>query len=244
MSHLQYGTTSIDYSLSKEKRNDIKITVTLVNGVVIHTPENHDPSQLEKVLQQKAPWIIQKLQALNEVEKTVALKEFVSGEKLPYLGRQYRLKIYKNMVSAATLRFKQGRFIAVVPREWAQSQIQYHLEQKLITWYRTHGLKKVNERVRKYQSILGVEAQSVQLKTQHKRWGSCTPTGDIYVNWRIVMAPVHVMDYIIVHELSHLLVPEHNDRFWQIVKNILPHYKDAKEWLRVHGVELHCIAAN
>ena len=92
------------------------------------------------------------------------------------------------------------------------AQVQYHLEQKLITWYRTHGLKKVNERVRKYQFVLGVEAHSVQLKTQHKRWGSCTPTGDIYVNWRIVMAPVHVMDYIIVHELSHLLVPEHNDR--------------------------------
>ncbi len=185
--------------------------------------------------------IFQKLQELNEVKTTVQPKEFVSGEKLPYLGRHYRLKVYKEAIPNVSFQFKQGRFIATVPRAWSQDQIQQHLEQKLITWYREHGYKKIMQRASDYQSMLGVEPRSLQLKTQHKRWGTCTPNGDIYLNWRIVMAPVRVIDYIIVHELAHLIVPEHNDKFWRIVRTTLPHYKEAKEWLRVHGIELNCI---
>ena len=74
-----------------------------------------------------------------------------------------------------------------------------------------------------------------------KRWGTCTPEGNIYLNWRIVMAPVQVIDYIIVHELAHLRIPEHNQEFCNLVKSILPHYEEDKEWLRIHGMELYCV---
>lgn len=238
---INYGTTTIHYYQYKEPRNDVKISVNLINGVEIYTPENIDDAKLNQIATQKAPWISKKLQELNEVHTTVQSKEFVSGEKLPYLGRHYRLKVHKEAIPKASFQFKQGRFIASVPRVWSQDQIQEHLEQKLIHWYRDHGFKKINERAKEYQSMLGVEPRSLQLKTQHKRWGTCTPNGDIYLNWRIVMAPVRVIDYIIVHELAHLIVPQHNDNFWRIVRTTLPHYMEAKEWLRVHGVELHCI---
>jgi len=89
--------------------------------------------------------------------------------------------------------------------------------------------------------MLSVEPRSLQLRTRHKRWGTCTPNGDILLNWRIVMAPVRVIDYIIVHELAHIIVPEHNDKFWRLVRTTLPHFKEVKEWLRVHGIELHSV---
>jgi predicted metal-dependent hydrolase len=241
MPQISYGTTTIHYYLYKQTRNDVKITVNLINGVVIYTPENLNEEKLSQIIKQKAPWISQKIQELNEIKTAVQPKEFVSGEKLPYLGRHYRLKVYKEAISHASFQFKHGRFIATVPWAWAQEQMQQHLEQKLIAWYHKHGLKKVIDRTNEYQSILGVEPRTLQLKTQHKRWGTCTPNGDIYLNWRIVMAPIRVIDYIIVHELAHLIVPEHNDKFWRIVRTTLPHYNEAKEWLRVHGVELHCI---
>ncbi|WP_163536356.1 SprT family zinc-dependent metalloprotease [Gracilibacillus sp. YIM 98692] len=241
MPTINFGTTIIYYNYFIQNRKDVKISIDLVNGVEIYKPRNVSKSKLNDILIQKAPWINQKLEELNEVKTSVQQKEFVSGEKLPYLGRHYRLKVFKEPVKTASIQLKQGRFIAVVPHDWTQYQIQDLLEQQLIAWYRQHGFKKIIERAKDYQAILGVEPRSIQLRTQHRRWGTCTPNGDIYLNWRMVMAPVRVIDYIIVHELVHLLVPQHNDKFWRLVKSTLPHYEHSKEWLRVHGVELHCI---
>nr|WP_255259871.1 M48 family metallopeptidase [Lentibacillus sp. CBA3610] len=79
------------------------------------------------------------------------------------------------------------------------------------------------------------------MRTQHKRWGTCTPDGYIYINWRLIMAPLRVFDYVIVHELTHLKIKDHSPAFWKIVKSILPDFEERKEWLRVNGMGLHCI---
>ncbi|WLV24643.1 SprT family zinc-dependent metalloprotease [Aciduricibacillus chroicocephali] len=241
MSFITYGTTTIHYYHHKQARKDIKISVDLVNGVEVYTPEKIDEDKLAEIIKKKASWITNKLQELDEVQTSVQPIEFISGEKLPYLGRHYRLKVYKEAIPNASFKFKQGRFIATIPRNWSQEQVHQKLEEKLIAWYRQHGLNKIIERASIYQSMLGVEPRSLQLKAQHKRWGTCTPNGDIYLNWRIVMAPIRVIDYVIVHELAHLIIPKHNDEFWRMVGMTLLHYKEAKEWLRVHGVELHSI---
>lgn len=240
--YILYGKTTINYSLYKQDRKDVRIVVDLVNGVVVYAPIEATEEQLKNVLSDKARWIHEKIQDLNEVKIDVSPKEFVSGEKLPYLGRHYRLKVHRGDKESATIGFKQGKFIAIVPTNWNQHTIQISLENELIAWYRKHGLKKVQERAAYYEHLLGVEANSIQLRTQHKRWGTCTPEGNIYLNWRIVMAPVHVIDYIIVHELAHLRIPEHNQNFWKLVRSILPNYEQDKEWLRIHGMELYCIA--
>src|SRR5699024_5800432 len=105
----------------------------------------------------------------------------------------------------------------------------------------SRGGKKLQERVTYYQSLLNVHPTSVHLRTQHKRWGTCTPGGDIYINWRLVMAPMKVLDYVIVHELAHLVVQDHSAEFWKIVKSVLPDYDLRKEWLRINGMTLYCI---
>ena len=153
MQQIQYGNTVIHYILYKQARKDIKISVDLVNGVEIYTPEKIDEGKIAEIIKKKAPWITNKLQELNEVQTSVQPKEFVSGEKLPYLGRHYRLKVYKEPFPKALFQFKQGRFIATVPRDWKQDQIQQDLEQKLIAWYRHHGLRKITERAKEYQSV-------------------------------------------------------------------------------------------
>lgn len=241
MSYIKYGNTNIYYSLYKQERKDIRIVVDLVNGVVVYGPEKIPSKDIHDLLAGKARWIYDKIQELGEVKINVAPKEFVSGEKLPYLGRQYRLKVHREVINQSSFGFKQGRFIARVPSNWEQEKVQAVLEDNLIAWYRKHGLKKVIERATYYEHLLGVEAKSIQLKTQHKRWGTCTLGGKIYLNWRIVMAPVRVIDYIIVHELAHLRISEHNQEFWNLVKSILPHYEEDKEWLRIHGMELYCV---
>jgi len=241
MHTLKYGTTSINYILYTENRRDLKISVTLVNGVEVYAPESLHETKLHELLLNKAPWITGKIKELNQVEISTKKKEFVSGEKLPYLGRNYRLKVHREHIAQARLSFYQGRFIANVPNNWHQYQIQETLEEQLIRWYRKQGVKKLQERVTYYQSLLHVHPTSVHLRTQHKRWGTCTPGGDIYINWRLVMAPMKVLDYVIVHELAHLIVQDHSAEFWKIVKSVLPDYELRKEWLRINGMTLHCI---
>lgn len=241
MSYIKYGNTDIYYSLYRQERKDVRIVIDLVNGVVVYTPKKTPDEKIHNLLSSKTRWIYNKIQELGEVKINVAPKEFVSGEKLPYLGRQYRLKVHREAVDQSSFGFKQGRFIATVPSNWGQEKVQDILEESLIEWYRKHGLKKIKERTAYYEHLLGVNAKAIQLRTQHKRWGTCTPEGNIYLNWRIVMAPVQVIDYIIVHELAHLRIPEHNQEFWNLVKSILPHYEEDKEWLRIHGMELYCV---
>ena len=101
MPKINYGTTTIYYYHYKQARKDIKITVNLVNGVVVYTPEDIDHYKLHQFLKQEASWLLQKLHELNEINTTTLLKEFISGEKLPYFGRYYRLRVYKKPVPNA-----------------------------------------------------------------------------------------------------------------------------------------------
>ncbi|MFC4559048.1 M48 family metallopeptidase [Virgibacillus kekensis] len=241
MPTLTYGTTVIDYLLYEQKRKDLKISVSLVNGIEVFAPASLEEDKLKNLLSKKAPWILGKLNELNQVEASIMPKEFVSGEKLPYLGRNYRLKVHREAVENATLSFYQGKFIATVPKKWSQEEVQDTLEKHLIHWYRERGAQKLQERATAYEKLMGVKANSISLRTQHKRWGTCTPDGDIYINWRLIMAPVKVLDYVIVHELAHLRIQDHSPEFWKIVKSILPNYETSKEWLRVNGMGLHCI---
>ncbi len=241
MPTLNYGTTTINYLRYNQERKDLKISVTIVNGVEVYSPDNLDDEDLNDLLKKKAPWILNKIKELNQVEASIQPKEFVSGEKLPYLGRNYRLKVQREPVTNAELSLYQSRFIATVPKNWQQSQVQETLEKQLIQWYRHHGAKKLQERSQHYQMLMNVTPASVNFRTQHKRWGTCTPDGDIYINWRLIMAPVKVLDYVVVHELAHLKVQDHSPEFWKIIKSIMPDYEKRKEWLRVNGMSLHCI---
>ncbi|MBP1970073.1 putative metal-dependent hydrolase [Virgibacillus natechei] len=153
------------------------------------------------------------------------------------LYRQERRDM-KISITLANLVFYQGRFIATVPQNWSQKQVQDTLEKQLIRWYRKQGVKKLQQRTTYYQSLLNVQPKSINLRTQHKRRGTCTPDGDIYINWRLIMAPSNVFDYVIVHELTHLIIQDHSVEFWKLVKFILPDYEYRKEWLRVNGLSL------
>lgn len=146
MPDIQYGNTKIHYSIYKQDRKDVRIVVDLVNGVVVYTPFEISDAKTHDILSSKARWIHEKIQELDEVKTKVLPKEFVSGEKLPYLGRHYRLKVHRENQKNATIDFKQGKFIAIVPASWEQEKVQTTLENNLISWYRKHGLKKIHER--------------------------------------------------------------------------------------------------
>lgn len=240
MQSFKYGTTTIHYSVeyTKEKK-DISLSVCLNEGVKLIVPEGFEIEKLQTILHKKAPWIIKKKNELAEVLPPAFPKEYVSGEKFPYLGRHYRLKVHKHeTIQDSILTFKHGRFIAEIPAYFTDFDRINKLKQLFKEWYITHGSRKMEERLKIYCPKMNLQPLKVEMKEQKMRWGSCTPAGNIYLNWRIMMAPMSIIDYVLVHELAHRKYLNHSPEYWCFVRSILPDYEQRKEWLRINGPTL------
>ncbi|CAM3831240.1 M48 family metallopeptidase [Paenibacillus lactis] len=237
MPDYQYGNTTIEYTLEyKPDAKDIIISVDWIDGVKIIIPPSVDDIKLQEVLNKKSPWIMSKWYEFDEIDLPPNPKEYVSGEKFLYLGRSYRLKVQKDAtVAKSSLLFQKGRFIATVPINTTQGEVAEQLRSLFVNWYMLHGQAKLLERLKIYVPKMGVSPSKLQLKHQKMRWGSCAADQSIYINWRIMMAPMKVIDYVLVHEMGHLKYPNHSSDFWQFVRSILPDYDERKEWLRIHG---------
>lgn len=121
-------------------------------------------------------------------------------------------------------RLVNGRFLVEVNGKSGSNNGNTTVKEALIEWYLVHAETKIKERVSRFAQLIGQEPVLVRVKNQERRWGSCSRSGIIRFNWKIVMAPISVMDYVIVHELCHLMYPHHSAKFWQKVRTILPDY--------------------
>ncbi|MFD0957987.1 M48 family metallopeptidase [Paenibacillus chungangensis] len=240
MPEFQYGNTTIEYTLEhNSEAKNILITVDWIDGVKIVSPPAIDSSSLQDVLHKKAPWIMSKWYEFEEITMPAKPKEYVSGEKFLYIGRSYRLKVEKeNADITPTLMFQQGRFKVSISSKLSNDELPAIFRPLFMNWYMQHGQVKLNERLQLYVPKMGVSPSKLQLKDQKMRWGSCAADKSIYINWRIMMAPMKVIDYVLVHEMGHLKYPNHSADFWQFVRSILPDYDERKEWLRIHGPTL------
>ncbi|RNA68806.1 M48 family metallopeptidase [Alteribacter keqinensis] len=239
MPSFTYGTTTFDYNLEpKTKSNEVNISVEWLDGIKVTAPPEMNQEQLNELLYKKAPWILEKWKAFKDIERKPAPKEFVSGEKLSYLGRNYSLKVIAGETEHVKLKFRNGRFISIIPTNISKEEKKCDLYNAFKKWYFTHGDKKIKERAEIYTKKMDVFPSKIRLKEQKMRWGTCTPKGDIYLNWRIIMAPMAIVDYLLVHELAHIKHPNHSKEFWQLVRSVLPDYEERKEWLRINGPTL------
>jgi predicted metal-dependent hydrolase len=164
----------------------------------------------------------------------------LTNTELPYLDRRYRLEVSPAEISKSEVKLYQGKFIINYSeklKEDDQQRIE-EIRDALIEWYRQHAKVKINERVEKYKDKLDVEPNNVVVKKQKKRWGSCSSKGNLNFNWRIILAPMSIVDYLVVHELTHLLHDNHSKEFWATVGSIIPDVKAKREWLKINGRRL------
>jgi len=173
-------------------------------GVLIRSPKNVPEGKIEEIVKNKSSWLLQNLDKIKEIKPAPTPLEFMSGEKLPYLGRRYRLKVVKNHdKKKVKVKFHQGKFIVKEPADLENRREA--IRNKVIAWYRERADEKIKERVDKYKDKIGVEPNIVRVKKQKKRWGSCSSKGNLNFNWKLIMAPMSIVDYIVVHELTHLV---------------------------------------
>lgn len=237
MNQLQYGTTTIEYSLVQNSNiEDISITVDWIDGVTVSVPSSFECHKLDQILYNKAPWILKKWAEFEEMAAPPTPYEYISGEKFKYINRAYKLKVNAcSNTKVTSLIFQQGKFIATTPKKLSDGERKQQLERLFQQWYITTGQAKITERVKLYASKMGVTPSKVVLKDQKMRWGTCTQQHAIYINWRVLMAPMRVIDYVLVHELAHINYANHSKEYWQFLRSIMPDYEERKEWLRVNG---------
>jgi predicted metal-dependent hydrolase len=152
-------------------------------------------------------------------------KELVNGESALYLGRSYRIEVVESATN--DVQFKQKFLIRRSPFSQRQEVLR--------DWYIDKAKEKILPRVARHALELGVEYTEVKIVDNRYRWGSCTIKNNINLNWRLIKAPMFVIDYVIVHELAHLLEANHTPRFWNIVRTQTPTMERAKAWLKENG---------
>ena len=238
--YIQFGNEKIPYELCwSNKRKSLGISVRS-DKVSVTAPEGTTEEKINQLLMKKAPWIRKQLQDYQEINPFMQERDFLSGEKLPYLGRLYRLKVIKEVnLQTSHFEFQQGTFIATVPESLKETEYREVLYPLYKEWVTAKATTFTQKRLNRFTAKLREKPTRIQIKEQKQRWGSCTPDGKILLNWRIFLAPTSIVDYILVHELAHLKNMDHSTDFWNTIKMILPNYEDKKEWLRINGRKLY-----
>lgn len=218
----------IEYTLKRSNRKTASIYIERDGQVSVYVPEDLNESQIEELLEGKRKWIYRNLAEWHDLNATSVQREFVNGEGFLYLGRTYRLKLVEEQ--ARPLMLKDGYFClrsnnGSVPDADAAFK----------EFFREKGKTRIPERVGHYESRMGVQSKAVKIIDLKNRWASCSPGGNVNFHWKCMMASPTVLDYIVVHELAHLIHPNHTDAFWNEVDKVMPDYGERKEWLRVHG---------
>ncbi len=207
------------------KTADVRVEEGAVSVVV---PKELETERISQILDDKRQWVRNKIH-LHRDAFPVNAKDYVSGESFSYLGRNYRLKVNRGHFKPVKL--IQGRLVVTVPKGKEQPHM---IRNALVRWYKHHAELKLQEKTMRYAAIIGVEPTGVGIKSFKSRWGSCSAKGRIDFNWKIIMAPNRMVDYVVVHELCHLKHHDHSRKFWKCVESVIPDCLEIKEWLKVN----------
>ncbi len=229
---VQFGRRNIEFFVKRSRRRrTISLFVDPYDGVFLRAPAKPSLKILSRLVHSKAVWILDKQRRINENLEYLPRREFVTGESFLYLGRPMRLKVLQsdkgNKITAG-----EGRFLAGIDGRRNRAGKTREL---LYRWYKKHAKVVLQKRVAVYSGKLKIPASEVILAEQAKRWGSCNSKGSIRFNWRIIMAPMSLIDYVVAHELCHLKYINHSTNFWRLLGSVRPDYDDRRERLRKEG---------
>lgn len=212
----------------RSKRRTISLEITRDAKLVVHAPMRTPKYFIEEAAAQKRGWILEKQREAAARNEKHLPKACVDGERFELLGKEYTLRFIEN----APQIFLQGEYLVVPVR------LQQDVQAALIEWYKRQAEKILRERAHFYAERAGVEYTSLKITSALTRWGSCSAGKRLCFTWRLAMAPVDKIDYVVVHELSHIGHPDHSAAFWRRVAELMPDYAPRREWFRQNSALL------
>lgn len=246
------GNEEIQYKTVRSNRKTVAIHILEDGSVKVSAPFNVTENQIDEIINEKISWILKKQEQLKRIykEKNVDRK-FEDGEKISYLGKDYSLKIIKTKKDVQTevvidnenmVIYINENFIEKDNKDSEGSKdstdSKEHIRNIIKKWFIERFRDIILERIEKYSSVIGVTPTKITIREQKTRWGSCSSKGSINLNWKLVMAPMKVIDYVIVHELCHMIEMNHSKNYWNVVSTIMPDYDEYRKWLKENGYKL------
>ena len=223
---LNFGGELVNFSIERTSRRKTVAISVGYDGVRVLAPSDLDNDHVVKIVRQKGPWLLRKQAGYRELGGTPVSREFVSGETFHYLGRPYRLKVVPDEMAVLTRIVARGSsLVAPVLPDAGQLVRRAAVRSALRHLYRSHAKIHLLVRVAVMAELLGIAKPTIRIVDQSRRWGSCDSSGGLRLNWRLIMAPMALVDYVIAHEVCHILGHNHSRRFWRSLEIIMPDYE-------------------
>ncbi len=194
----------------------------------MRAPKGINQTQINAIMNRKKFWVYKAIAEFQELNKSRITRQIANGEGFLFLGKSYRLKIENNL--NAPLSLEQGYF------RLKEAEVD-NAREHFINFYKGKGREYIAERVEYYGSKLGQSPIAIRVMELKRRWAS-RGKKSLNFHWKVALAPMSVIDYVIVHELAHYRKPNHSPAFWEIVESVMPDYQERKNWLRVNGASL------
>lgn len=207
----------------RSKRRSIALVVSSDATLVVRAPMRISLEYIQNLISEKRDWIEKRREQILKNGGPAKSKEFADGESFLYLGENYELKIAK----CKSIELKNQLYF---PEKFLQKA-----REKMIKWYKKEAREIITERANLYSKSTSWKFESISITSANTRWGSCSPDNSLNFPWKLIMAPLGIVDYVVVHELAHIPEKNHSKRFWKKVEEVLPDYKIRRKWLKENG---------
>ena len=244
---IQYNSTTIEVTIKRSKRTTACLRIQPDGTIEVRGPRLMSDAFVRNFVEAKAEWIIQKRKEIAVQQSKKRTHSYESGDVFLYLGQEYVL----TLLAAGRKRVElvgDGAKVQDLPEDHMyQRRLILHttsfeaknIEKHIKEWYKKQATEYITRRVEFFTAQIPGKYEGITMENRKGRWGSCSSTKELTFNWRLILAPPEIIDYVVVHELCHLKHMDHSPAYWRAVGNILPDYKARREWLKENGIGLN-----
>jgi predicted metal-dependent hydrolase len=222
-----------------ERATKTRIVVT-TDKIEVVAPPGISQNSLHRFVLAQQEWILKALDKIRlnaSKHKKLSPDSYVHGARIPYLGSTFPLVTHPSKLKKIKIEFSEG-FIAHIPEPLLSMNYNNSIKLALTAWMKKQLMLKVEQIIQQHGPKKSLFPRRITIKSQKSRWGSCGIHNDITINWLLILAPLSVIEYVVVHELCHIQIKNHSSDFWNLVAHHLPDFQSQRRWLKHYGPSL------
>ena len=235
---VKLGETQVSFTIvrSQRRKRTIAFAIESPASLRITAPSRTSFASILKALEIHAPWLTRKLRAYQKAQTSAQPRRFMDGETIRYLGHAYRLRILCDATKTQGCAVKPRRFTVIIADETLSDYaLRQEVKLEIKLWLKKRAKTVIQKRLAIWSKKLGIPYKQLSITSPEHRWGSCSARNTIRLNWRLIMAPLALIDYVAVHELCHVEQKNHGPKFWRLVASAMPDYQKRRKQLRLSG---------